>query len=176
MDFTILLLWVHLAAIVTWVGLWFNTVLAFGPLRKYLAESARPDFIEDYRRRYTIITWAAMAVFIVTGSILMLTDENYPGLGQFFESDWATLIFAKHIVIILMITLSLTLLYGILPRLRAALVAGDKPAAERLLKRERFAVVSLALLGLVVLFIIITVMEMHTDEAAARFTLGSSVL
>ena len=174
MDLTVFLLWIHLAAIVTWVGLWFNTLLAFMPLRKHLAESAGPDFVGDYQKHYAIITWSSMAVFIITGTILMLGDENYPGLGKFFESGWATLIFTKHIVVILMIALSMLLLYGILPKLRAALIANDRASADRLWKRERLAVVSLAFLGLAVLFIIMTVMELPGHEETAWLTLGTS--
>jgi len=163
MDFTILLIWVHLAGIVTWVGLWFITVLALIPLRKHLTGSALANFIEDYRGRYTAITWSAMAIFIVTGTILMLNDENYPGLGQFFDSEWATLIFIKHIVVVLMIGISLILLNGILPRLTAAVAASDQPSVDRLLKREKFAVITLAALGLAVLFIIATVGDLHAE-------------
>ncbi len=163
MDFTVVLIWVHLAGVVTWVGLWFTAVLAVVPLRKHLTGTALVDFIGDYRRRYAVITWSAMAVFIVTGTILMLNDENYPGLGQFFDSDWATLIFIKHIVVILMVAISLNLVYGVLPRMLAAIVAGDQPSIDRWLKRERFGVIALAVLGLAVLFIIAWVGDLHMD-------------
>ena len=163
MDLNVLLIWVHLAGIVTWVGLWFTTILAVIPLRKHLTGNALAGFIAGYRGRYAAITWSAMAVFIVTGTVLMLNDENYPGLGQFFDSDWATLIFIKHIVVILMIAISLSLLYGILPRLLAATVASDQPSVERLLTRERLAVIGLAVLGLAVLFIIATVGDLHAE-------------
>jgi len=163
MDISVLLTWVHLAGIVTWVGLWFTTVFAVIPLRIHLGGSVLTDFIADYRRRYAIITWSAMAVFIVTGTILMLNDENYPGLGQFFDSEWATLIFIKHIVVILMVVISLNLLYGVLPRMLAALAAGDQPLIDRWIKRERSGVIALAILGLAVLFIIAWVGDLHMD-------------
>ncbi len=163
MDITVLLVWVHLAGIVTWVGLWFTTFLAVIPLRKRLNGSVLADFIANSRGRYAIITWTAMAVFIVTGTILMLNDENYPGLGQFFDSDWATLIFIKHIVVILMVIISLNLLYGVLPRMLAALTAADQPLIDRWLKHERFGVIALTILGLAVLFIIAWVGDLHVE-------------
>jgi uncharacterized membrane protein len=160
MDFTVPVLWVHLSAIVTWVGLWFNTVFVFGSLRQYAAEATRGNFIEAYRKRYLTITWAAIAVFIVTGIILMETNENYPGLAHFFSNTWSTLVTIKHVIVILMLIISFTLLYSVLPKLRAAIGAKDEATVTRLMRREKFAVVTLAVLGWAVLLIIITVTEL----------------
>jgi len=163
MDNVVFITWLHLAGIVTWVGLWLNTLFAFRPLRKRLNNSMQADFIRDYQHRYSAITWSATGVFIATGTILMLSDENYPGLAQFFDSEWATLIFLKHIVVIGMIILSLSLLYGILPRLRRAMESGDQAAIDRQMRSEGAAVGWLAVLGLAVLFIIAAVGGLHGD-------------
>jgi len=160
MDFTVPVLWVHLTAIVTWVGLWFNTVFVFGALRQYAAEATRGNFIEAYRKRYLTITWASIAVFIVTGIILMETNENYPGLAHFFSNTWSTLVTLKHVIVILMLIISFTLLYSILPKLRAAIGAKDEATVTRLMQREKFAVATLAILGWAILLIIVTVAEL----------------
>ncbi len=172
MDFTVPLLWVHLTAIVTWVGLWFNTLFAFNSFRQYIAEATKSNFIETYRKRYLTITWAAIAVFIVTGVILMETNENYPGLAHFFSNDWSTLVTIKHVIVILMLIISFVLLYSILPKLRAAIIAKDQVAAERLMQREKFAIMSMAVLGLAVLLIIVTVQELPAPDTASAFSLG----
>jgi hypothetical protein len=169
MDYTIPLLWIHLSAIVTWVGLWFNTVFAFNIFRQHIGEAAKTEFIKAYRKRYLTITWAAIAVFIVTGTVLMETNENYPGLAHFFASDWSTLITIKHLIVIVMLVTSFTLLYGILPRLRAAIMVRDSVLAQRLMRREKFAVVSLAVLGAAVLLIIVTVTELPEPEETAAW-------
>ncbi|PPD58155.1 CopD family protein [Dehalogenimonas etheniformans] len=168
MDYTVPLLWIHLSAIVTWIGLWFNTLLAFNSLRRFVPDSARASFISTLRKRYLTITWAAIAVFIVTGTILMETNENYPGFGHFFDNSWATLVVLKHIIVIIMLAVSFTLLYGILPRMATAIIGGDKLGEERLLRREKLAVAALATLGLAVLLIIVTVAELpESGETAA---------
>ena len=164
MDFAIPVLWIHLAAIVTWVGLWFNTLFVFNSVRQYIDEAAKVKFIETYRKRYLMITWAAIAVFIITGTILMETNENYPGLGHFFASSWATLVFIKHVVVILMLIISLTLLYGTLPKLKDAIAAKDKGLEARLMSRERLAQISLAVLGLAVILIIVMAAELQAPE------------
>jgi uncharacterized membrane protein len=151
MDISDLWLWIHLAAIVTWVGLWFNTLFVFNSLRKYVADATKADFISAYRKRYLTVTWAAIVVFIITGTILMETNENYPGLAHFFTNSWATLVATKHAIVVLMIAISFTVLYGTLPKLRAAFIARDQQTAERLMQRERLAVVVLCVLGLAVL-------------------------
>ncbi|APV43447.1 Copper resistance protein D [Dehalogenimonas formicexedens] len=160
MDITVPLLWIHLSAIVTWVGLWFNTLFVFNSLRQFVSDSARASFISTLRKRYLTITWAAIAIFIVSGTILMETNENYPGLGHFFDNSWATLVFLKHIIVIVMLAVSFTLLYGILPRMGAAIAGRDRLVEERLLRREKLAVAALAILGLAVLLIIVTVTEL----------------
>ena len=176
MDYTVPLLWIHLAAIVTWVGLWFNTVFVFNSFRQFISETNEVNFIEAYRRRYLTITWAAIAVFIITGTILMETNDNYPGLGQFFANSWATLVFIKHLTVILMLITSFILLYGILPKLKAAITNKDKATENRLLRSEKLAVAVLAVLGLAVLFIIVTAAELPApDETAAWFSLGNLV-
>ena len=172
MDFTVPLLWIHLSAIVTWVGLWFNTALVFNSLHSFVSESVRANFIEAYRKRYMVITWAAIVVFIITGTILMETNENYPGLGHFFDNSWATLVFLKHIVVILMLAVSFNLVYRILPKLKRAIEAKDKAAEERLTRQEKLAVATMAILGLAVILIIVTAAEQPApSETAARLGL-----
>jgi uncharacterized membrane protein len=176
MDYTVPLLWIHLVAVVTWVGLWFTTVFAFNIFRQHISEAARAEFIEAFRKRYLAITWAAIAVFIVTGVVLMETDENYPGLAQFFASDWSTLVTIKHLIVIIMLITSFILLYGILPRLRAAIIKGDSASVRKLVRREKFAVVSLAVLGATVLLIIVAVTELpEPEETAAWLSFASLV-
>jgi hypothetical protein len=118
----------------------------------------------------------AIAVFIVTGIVLMETNEHYPGLAQFFASDWSTLVTIKHLIVIIMLITSFTLLYGILPRLRAAIINGDSASVRKLVRREKFAVVSLAVLGAAVLLIIVAVTELpEPEETVAWLSFASLV-
>ena len=157
MDVRTLLTFFHLSAIVTWVGLWTSAAFTFGPLlRRHLAVPALPAFFADYRRRLIAVSWSAIGVFAITGTILMVTDDAYPGLGRFFTSEWSTLIFTKHLVVLAMLGLTVYLLYSVLPRLNAAYSTGDSAAANRLSGQQRAITITLAGLGLLVLLLIST--------------------
>lgn len=156
--------WLHHIAFVGWLGYFFSSAIVFTPLtRRHIPLPAQADFLIDYIRRVKVITFSAVGLFGATGTWLLLTDEEYEGLGNFFVNPWTTLISIKHIFVLALVALAVYLLYFLLPRLVSALreLAGkEEPAAAeaalvaRLNRRHQLVISWLAILGAGILLII----------------------
>jgi putative copper export protein len=47
-----------------------------------------------------------LLIFLVTGTHLMLINENYLGLGNFFGNPWSVLIMIKHVLVLAFLALA----------------------------------------------------------------------
>jgi uncharacterized membrane protein len=54
-------------------------------------------------RRALPLVVLAIALFTVTGTYLLVIDEEYAGLGNFQASSWTSLMLVKHLVVIAMV-------------------------------------------------------------------------
>ena len=154
--------WLHLIATVVWIGHIVNSVILFGPLsKKYISESVYGDFLADYRRRDQPIAISAIAVFFVTGLGLMLLNAQYQGFGNPFANSWSAVVFAKHIIVLIMVGLGVFMGTAIMPKLAESwsklTAAASHPAAHspiaRLERLRSLVTFSLLLLGLAVLLL-----------------------
>ena len=113
--------WLHLIATVVWIGHIVNSFILFTPLSKrYVPESSYGDFLANYRRRDQPIALSTIATFFVTGLGLMLLDPEYQGLGSIFANSWSIMVFAKHVIVLVMVGLGIYMGTAIMPRLAKA--------------------------------------------------------
>ena len=104
----VLCTWLHLMVIVIWLGHMANALLLFGPLStKYVSQTRYGDFIAEYRSRDAPVAIGCIAVFVITGLILTLLDEQYTGFGNIFANNWSTVLFIKHVFVLAMIGLGI---------------------------------------------------------------------
>ena len=61
------------------------------------------ELLRAIERRALPLLIGSIVLFVVTGSILLATDERYAGLGNLFASGWTTLMFVKHVVIVALV-------------------------------------------------------------------------
>jgi len=156
--------WFHLIAIVAWVGLLIYSAILFFPSISTVAKSARAQYLIDYRRKAIIITLVAVVVFAITGYALISMNENDQGIGNVFANRWTAQIFAKHLVVLVMIILEIWVLFISLPKLIKALrqSADNKEQPNtildrqigRLIKRNQIVSIALSVLSMVVLFLV----------------------
>lgn len=154
----------HLVAIVLWVGLLINSAIIFFPSINTVAKSVGAQYLIDYRRKAIVISLAAVVVFAITGYVLITMNENDQGIGNVFANRWTAQIFAKHLVILVMIILEIWVLFTSLPKLIKALrqsAENEEPPNTildrqlgRLIKQNQIASIALSVLGLVVLFLV----------------------
>jgi len=147
--------WFHLMAIVTWLGLVIYSALMFFPSIARAALPARAVELADFRRKAIGILLAAIIVFAITGFALIMMNEHDEGMGNVFANDWTTMIFTKHILIILMIILEFWVLFVSVPRL---IKAGGEPVRDTGFRRNigqiQVSNVISIILGMAVLFLV----------------------
>ena len=105
MDWLLLLaLWLHTIALVIAVG--YYGVLArivIPALERSLHGSDLADALAGVERRALPLVLLAVALFVVTGSYLLVVNPDYQGLGHFFDTTWATLMLVKHGVVLVLV-------------------------------------------------------------------------
>jgi uncharacterized membrane protein len=138
--------WLHVLATIVWIGYYVFTSLIFLPVfvRRMNANDLR-DLLEQLSARLRPFFGGALLIFLVTGTHLMLINENYLGLGSFFGNAWSVLIVIKHMLVLPFLVLAV-----FSERAYLSQISDQKPQA---LKQFRWAVNINAVLGLVILLL-----------------------
>jgi uncharacterized membrane protein len=125
-------LFFHLLATVVWVGgLVLLTILVMPSVSRTLSEHpALHAFLTRVRQRFAIYSNLALLVLLGTGMTQMALDPQYQGFLQ-IENTWSVVMFAKHIAIVGMVIVGVTLQFAIAPSLEriSLLVARGKNGA-----------------------------------------------
>jgi uncharacterized membrane protein len=58
-------------------------------------------------RRGMRLVVLAILLFTITGSYLLVIDDQYAGLGNFLATTWATLMLVKHMVVVAMVVIGI---------------------------------------------------------------------
>jgi uncharacterized membrane protein len=138
--------WLHTLATIMMIGYFLFTSLIFLPVfeRQMKADALR-DLLEQVSARLRPFFGGSLLIFIVTGTYLMLINENYLGLGNFFANPWSSLIVIKHFLVLPFLALAV---YS--ERAFLGQISDQKPAA---LKQFRLALNINAVLGVVIILL-----------------------
>jgi uncharacterized membrane protein len=120
-------------------------------LERSLDGAAQATTLVSIERRALPLVLISMVLFIVTGSYLLVIDEDYAGLGNVVANSWTTLMLIKHLVIVVLIGLGVAV--DVL--IRRAGAATDDAARTSLLRRIRLS--AEAATGLGALVVLLTV-------------------
>ncbi|HEX76264.1 MAG TPA: CopD family protein [Dehalococcoidia bacterium] len=113
--------WLHLIVLVIWVGHMFSTLLLFTPLAsRYVKETDYGDFIAEYRRRDQPVALSCIAIFFITGFVLLLLDDHYERIGSIFANSWSIVLFVKHLLVLAMVGLGIYMGVKVMPELAKA--------------------------------------------------------
>lgn len=138
--------WLHVLATIVWIGYYVFTSLIFLPVfeRRMHANDLR-GLLEQLSTRLRPFFGGSLLIFMVTGTHLMLINQDYLGLGNFFANPWSILIVIKHVLLLPFLVLAV---YS--ERAYLSQISDQKPQA---LKQFRWAVNINAVLGLVILLL-----------------------
>lgn len=147
--------WLHMLATVAWIGgLVTLSYLVIPSARQVLDPKAYADLIGRIRRRLDPLAWSSLLVLVATGMFQMSSNPNYKGFLE-INNRWAVVILLKHLLFLVMVGISSTLTWGVIPGLqRAALLLAhgkEAPQASRLQQRESLLLTANLVLGLLVL-------------------------
>jgi uncharacterized membrane protein len=99
--------WLHTLATIIMVGYYIFTGLIFLPvLERQMPANTLRDLLEQVSARLRPYFGGALLIFLVTGTYLMMINEEYLGLGHFFANPWSSLIVIKHFVVLVFLALA----------------------------------------------------------------------
>ncbi len=156
--------WLHMLATVVWIGgLSSLALLVLPSARRVLDDAAYAVFLGELQRRLDTLGWFSLAVLAGTGMVQMSANPNYQGFLA-ISNRWASVILIKHLVIVVMVIVSATITWGVLPGLRRAALrvgrAGNEAASadtKRIqeVKRATLANVRLIRINLILSMIVL---------------------
>ena len=93
--------WLHALATIVMVGYFVFASLIYLPvLARQMQANALRDLLEQVSARLRPFFGGSLFIFLVTGTHLMLINEDYLGLGNFFANPWSILIVLKHVLVL----------------------------------------------------------------------------
>ena len=155
----VFVLWLHLLATVAWIGGMIFYVLVLVPSMGAIDPPQRGKLVGAVLKRYSPLAWGAIIVLIITG-IFIAVYKGFGGVS--FSSNYGIILFAKHLVILIMIVIGALVSFVIGPKLKAppapAEVAsggppGPPPGMVKLQKQAGALGLINLVLGIAVLFL-----------------------
>ncbi len=141
-----LAVWLHALATIVWIGYYVFTSLIFLPvLERRMQPNAMRDLLEQVSSRLRPFFGGSLLIFFVTGTYLMLINQNYLGLGNFFGNLWSVLIVIKHVLVVTFLALAVFSERAFLGQ-----ISVQKPEA---LKQFRWALNTNMALGVIILLL-----------------------
>jgi len=138
--------WLHTLATIVMIGYFVFTSLIYLPVfARQMQANALRDLLEQVSARLRPFFGGALLIFLVTGTHLMLINQNYLGLGNFFSNPWSVLIVVKHVLVLPFLALAV-----FSERVFLAKVSDQNPEA---LKQFRWAMNINTILGVVILLL-----------------------
>ena len=99
--------WLHVLATIVMIGYFLFTSLIYLPVfERQMQANALRDLLEQVSARLRPLFGGSLLIFLVTGTHLMLINENYLGLGNFFGNPWSVLIVIKHVLVVTFLALA----------------------------------------------------------------------
>jgi uncharacterized membrane protein len=100
--------WLHVLATIGMVGYFVFASLVYLPIfEKRTAPDELRGVLEQVSARSRPVFGGSLLIFLVTGTYLMLVNEQYMGLGNFFANNWSILIIIKHVVVLVFLALAI---------------------------------------------------------------------
>jgi uncharacterized membrane protein len=138
--------WLHNLATIVMIGYFVFTRLIYLPVfERRMQASALRDLLEQVSAQLRPFFGGSLLIFIVTGTHLMLINEDYLGLGNFFGNSWSVLIVIKHVLVLAFLALAV-----FSERAFLAQISDEKPEA---LRQYRWALNIDTILGLIILLL-----------------------
>jgi uncharacterized membrane protein len=138
--------WLHALATIVMVGYYLFTSLIFLPIfESQMQGTALRNLLERVSNRLRPYFGGSLLIFMITGTYLMLINEAYLGLGNFFANPWSILIVVKHVLVVAFLALAM---YS--ERVFLAQISDEKTDA---LKKFRLALNINTFLGLFIILL-----------------------
>lgn len=100
--------WLHTLATIVFIGYFLFMGQIFLPVFERQAKgNALRELLEEVSARLRPYFGGSLLIFLVTGTYLMLINDDYMGLGNFLANAWSVLIVIKHIFLLAFFALAI---------------------------------------------------------------------
>ncbi|MGE5071999.1 MAG: CopD family protein [Anaerolineae bacterium] len=138
--------WLHVVATIVFIGYYLFTGLIYLPvLQRHMQAEALRCVLEQVSARLRPFFGGSLLIFLITGTYLMLINQSYLGLGNFFANPWSVLIIVKHVLVLAFLALAVFSERAFLGQ-----ISDTKPQA---LKQFRLAVNATTVLGMLIVLL-----------------------
>jgi uncharacterized membrane protein len=141
-------MWLHAIATAVFIGHFILLAVVYIPAFQGQKDSASFEILSRISKLSRAWLYAALGVFIVTGTYLMLIDQNYLGLMN-FGTLWGIVMLLKHVFIFAMLAVGFW--YNAIQRVGPTLVSTNR--ASQAFDQFRRYTNWMALLGILVLLL-----------------------
>ena len=141
-------IWLHAIATVVFIGHFVLLAVVYIPAFQGVKDTASFEVLSRISKLSRTWLYAALAVFIITGTHLMLIDQNYLGLMN-FGNLWGVVMLLKHGVIFAMLAIGFW--YNAIQRVGPTLVSSNR--ASQAFDQFRRYTNWMAILGILVLLL-----------------------
>ena len=142
----VLSVWLHALATIVMIGHYLFASLIYLPiLEQQMQSNALRDLLEQVSARLRLLFGGSLLIFLVTGTHLMMINEDYLGLGNFFGNSWSILIIVKHVLVVAFLALAI-----VAERNYVGKISDDKP---EILQRYRLSLYGNMALGMLIILL-----------------------
>lgn len=132
--------WLHLVAVLVWLGAMIATVVFIVPtaeavLGRTLGPAVMGHFMSGLGKRMRIPAYVSMGILIVSGLIMWSLNENSLGLFN-YGSAWTNVLLTKQILFVVLIVLSICMMEVIVPKIEELAPKGPSAELAKVQKRQ----------------------------------------
>ncbi len=162
LAFLSILNWLHLLAVVVWIGAMSTNMLVLMPAAKAaLPPPAMGQLLGAIMKRFRVLAYTCMAVLVVTGILMMVQNAGYNGFMK-FDNAWTIVLLVKHIVVAALIILGIYSFEILAPKVGKLAAKGPSPELARMQATQ----MNLAKLGFVLGLLILLFTAVDTALSA----------
>lgn len=150
MDFGLVIAtWLHTVAfVIAWGYYGILARFVLPALKETAAGPVLGTSLAAIERRAMPFVLLTVVLFIATGSYLLFTDPHYEGLGN-FGSTWATLMLVKHVLVVALVGVGVTVHFLV----EGVELAADDAARRAALRPLGLAAEAATVLGAVIVLL-----------------------
>lgn len=161
MVLSLVLHWLHLSAVVIWIGgLGFNLMILM-PSIKQVDLKNRSMLIHNALPRFLKIAWVSIAIIVATGLYRVAFVNNMTTLSAFTATTYGLSLLVKIIIVAVMIVVAGVITFGMKPRIISHLsihIGGKEQetscvTCKQLLTRTRMLMMSVFLMSFAVIYL-----------------------
>lgn len=161
MVLSLVLHWIHLSAVVLWIGgLGFNLML-LTPNLKSIDLTNRSKLIDKILPKFLTLVWISIAAVVATGLYRVVFVNNMTTMADFTATTYGLSLLAKILIVAVMISIAAVITLKFKPKIMAHIsthISGEpaQPSCAicaSLLKRTRALMMSVFIMSFVVIFI-----------------------